>query len=869
MGDRLSPATAGKVQETLRLAEADPHRALEVIDGLAGLPGAEGSLALARGLALQRLGRREPSVRALREAEGLLSTAGRPREAARARVALALEAFEAGRVEEALELLGAAEAGLRGAAAARVAMQRALILQRAGRVTDTLDDWTRALRTFRRSGDLAEAARAQGNRGLVHVYRGEYAAAEVDLRGAETLFGQVGDEIGIGEAVHNRGFLAARRGDLPSALRLFDQAQERLGRLGAARPEMLLDRAETLLDAGVADEALQVAKIGMAQLGQAGRDADRAEAALLVSRACEDSGNPSEAAQWAEEARQLFAAQGRPRWELLAEYRALTLSVPDRDEIRRAGLLAAIAGRLRSAGWPTSGIEADSHAVTLWSSAGQPERSEASRSNLARLRRRASPMERLSAWLGEAEYRLAVGDGRGVQRALDAALRAARDHQLGVGSLELRARVAARAGRIIDIGLREAATAGRPERALRWVEAVHAAETPGRPPLQDPEAMAALESLRSIGARLDREPVEPHQLPRLHRQRAALEEVVRRRSRYADGPSGETPEAWPVGAILASLGDRILIEYACVGEQVFALSAYRGRVRLHPLSRLSEMRRAVAGLRMAIQTELMDNSARMTTLVDDAARAVAEQVVPAQLIADVEDAAGIVVVPIAAVASVAWGALGGVRDRDLVVASSATAWARAESTRRPLRTRPRVLSIAGPGLSNAAREAELVADLWGSQTAVMAGTDAGAASVLAAMGRADVVHVAAHGRFRGDNPLLSSIELADGPLSAYELSRIERPPHLVVFSSCDSGMASADGVGILGISSLLHHAGVESVVASVTPVLDDRSPALMRLLHEQLRVGTRPARAVSRVNRAPLGSGLSPPARGFVCVGVG
>ena len=43
-------------------------------------------------------------------------------------------------------------------------------------------------------------------------------------------------------------------------------------------------------------------------------------------------------------------------------------------------------------------------------------------------------------------------------------------------------------------------------------------------------------------------------------------------------------------------------------------------------------------------------------------------------------------------------------------------------------------------------------------------------------GRRGVAHLAAHGRFRADNPLFSSIDLADGPLTVYDLESLEEAP---------------------------------------------------------------------------------------------
>ena len=52
----------------------------------------------------------------------------------------------------------------------------------------------------------------------------------------------------------------------------------------------------------------------------------------------------------------------------------------------------------------------------------------------------------------------------------------------------------------------------------------------------------------------------------------------------------------------------------------------------------------------------------------------------------------------------------------------------------------------------------------------------GRATSRAALDGADSVHVAAHGRFRDDNPQFCSLELADGALTVYDLERLRKVP---------------------------------------------------------------------------------------------
>ena len=132
-----------------------------------------------------------------------------------------------------------------------------------------------------------------------------------------------------------------------------------------------------------------------------------------------------------------------------------------------------------------------------------------------------------------------------------------------------------------------------------------------------------------------------------------------------------------------------------------------------------------------------------------------------------------------------------------------------------------------------------------------------------ALSGAGVVHIAAHGRHEPDNPLFSSLELADGPLMGYDLLRLPHPPGLVVLSCCDLGLHDTrPGDESLGTASALLASGARTVVASVTREADDVAQPLMVALHGRLRAGERPAAALASA-AAAVGT------TGFVCFGAG
>jgi len=142
-----------------------------------------------------------------------------------------------------------------------------------------------------------------------------------------------------------------------------------------------------------------------------------------------------------------------------------------------------------------------------------------------------------------------------------------------------------------------------------------------------------------------------------------------------------------------------------------------------------------------------------------------------------------------------------------------------------------------------------------------------AADVRAAAAEADLLHVAAHGRHEPDNPLLSHLDLADGPLFGYELERLARLPRHIVLSACELGLVhSRPGDETLGMTAALLHAGAGSVVAGVARVGDAAAHRVAVAHHVGLRAGRPPAEALADA-LAAVDPEDDPPA--LVCFGAG
>jgi hypothetical protein len=225
---------------------------------------------------------------------------------------------------------------------------------------------------------------------------------------------------------------------------------------------------------------------------------------------------------------------------------------------------------------------------------------------------------------------------------------------------------------------------------------------------------------------------------------------------------------------------------------------------------------------------------------------------------------GIVLTPPGTLAGIPWGMLPDLRGRPVTVSPSASSWL-AGWQRQASQARTRAVApvlIAGPDLLHSNREVAEIAKIYPGCQQLTAGL-ATVGAALHALDGASLAHLAAHGHHDRQNVLFSRLDLADGPLMAYDVQRLANAPQQVVLSACDVGRTFVrPGEEVLGFTAALLYAGTTSVIASVARVADDVSVRLMTAYHRALRAGAGPAEALAK-------SALGEPFNPFVCFGVG
>ncbi|HEY0739195.1 MAG TPA: CHAT domain-containing tetratricopeptide repeat protein [Herpetosiphonaceae bacterium] len=114
-----------------------------------------------------------------------------------------------------------------------------------------------------------------------------------------------------------------------------------------------------------------------------------------------------------------------------------------------------------------------------------------------------------------------------------------------------------------------------------------------------------------------------------------------------------------------------------------------------------------------------------------------------------------------------------------------------------------------------------------------------------------ILHIAAHGEHRLDQPDLSYIQLADGHLYTDDLLQQDLSYELVTLSACETGRANvAAGDELIGLGRGFLYAGAGALITSLWRVPDDTAHTLMEHVYRSLRAGTSKAAALRDAQRS-------------------
>jgi hypothetical protein len=796
-----------------------------------------------------------------------------------ARASMAISCLSIGDADRGANEIELARRDVPDSCRGQVEMLYGLFRQRTGHLKEAQAILRRALRQLEQVDDQCSIARLRLNRGILRAYQGDLVGALDDLGTCEELAQRHDLPVLAAMAAHNLGFTEGRLGNLPDALAGFDRAEAAYARLeNPARltAVLLADRCEVLLLAGLVVEAGQTAREAVAAVAATGDLAHLSETRLLAARALLADGAYGEATDEAALAADQFDAARRRPWAALARYVGIQAEVlasqdDERPPLDLLGRSRQLAVELEQQGWPIEAVHVRTFVGRLALALGRPAVARRELAGAAAARRRGPAEQRAQAWHAAALLCLTDGDQAGARRALVRGLGVIDRYRATLGATELRTGAAGHGTELARLGTRLALADGRPAGVLQWAERGRAralAQPAVRPP-GDPVVAAELVELRQVDTDLRDAAADAGDTEDLRRRATALEDAIRRRARQARPEATTAAGSVDLPRLRRAVGDRVLVEYLELDGELHAVVLHRGRLRHHQLGPTAAVEAEKDYLLFALRRLLLSPGTGRRPGGEggpDAGLADSARALDQLLVAPLElphPVPGVIVVPTGTLYGVAWSALPGLAGCPTTVAPSAALWLGAAVPEAPRTPSAGVALIAGPGLPGARAEVRRLGRQY-PEAEVLVGRAATVEAVLGAIERADVVHVAAHGSFRADSPLFSSIRLADGPLTVYDLEQVARAPRLVVLSACEAAsVAVRSGDEPLGTAATLLELGVDQVIAPVMAVPDDATRPLMVALHRHLAGGAAPAAALARAAQDRPGMAAAT----FVCVG--
>jgi hypothetical protein len=812
--------------------------------------------------------------------------------AARLLISLAHLEAEQGRTEHGLRLLDVAEEMTAPADRGILLSQRGLLLMRTWRIGEALRFFDAAVPLLDGYADVRVLARLLLNRGFLHLNVGSVRQARADFAWCQRIAAAGQHDSLAAKATHNLGCCDVLAGDIPAALKVFAAAEDGFRLTASAAPQwvpvLATDKARALLAVGLSSDAIAELDGAIAVFRRLRLDQDLAQAELTLAQAALAAGALTAARRWAVAARRRFRRQGNAACAHLTEL--ILLRARFAAPGRRPGPVAAeaelLAGRLRGCGLGNDANLAELLAARALVAAGRPAEA---RRRIAAARRRgpaASLEAGLLRQLAKAELAELEGRPAAVLSELRNGLALLRARRGRLGSVDLQTGAAALGADLAAAGLRQALDRGSASLVFAWLERSRAQAfraRPARPPA-DAATAEILAELRQLGCLIRSAELNGTRDPAAIVRRARLQREVRELSWRAVG-RGEAVGRLSAAEISAAL--------RASGQRLVSILARDGRLHAVVLTgksahllRLGDFTAAAeAALRLGADLDALAGRrlpARLEAVVKESIRhqtgvLTTEVIAPLRgLLGD----SGLVIVPTGPLACVPWNMLTELRGRPVTVCPSASSWLTAWH-RRP--TSPGVpagaspagarlaagpadgmppLLVAGPHLAHAAAEVTAIGRIYPGARPLLA-ESATVSATLRGLDGCPLAHLAAHGHDERENFLFSRLDLADGPLMAYDVQQLAAPPGQVILSACDVGRSVVrPGEELLGFTAALLYVGTATVISSVARVADEAAVGIMTAYHRRLSAGARPATALAE---AAAAEPFSP----FVCFGSG
>jgi CHAT domain-containing protein len=838
-----------------------------------------------RGIASITKGKFEKAVQFLRSAGDQLSSNGREADAADSKVALLLALAMLGRYDEAIDAGMSAipvlvESGDE-LAAGKIEMNLSNIVSRRGDHQQAYRYCASARERFIRSKEKTWQAMAENGLANTAAEQNNFDQAEQFYRMALNTAEGAEMRVTVAEIQASMGNLALLRGRYNDAVRYLEISRQKFEDLGMPHQSAIaeLEIADIYAEINLNPEALEIYERVTAVLRKLRLSAEEARARLNYSRALVASQQNGLAKKQLERASQLFAREKNPSGSSAATLAGANLAFADADYAAVLRLTDTAVDLAHSAG-----NERLILAVEILAAETYLEKKETgkARNVLAGVvedakRLQQSDSERLALnLLG----RVAVmeGDFAAAQDYFQQAIRIVEHLRAPLAFEEFSMSfLAARLEPYRNL-TRLFITSDRPvdafetlekARSRTLVDALERSSQTG-PDSREPKLRQLREELNSYYKRIDR--ADDEDVEALRKLAAQTEKALSKLTREIASvrTKGKSKSAdLSYKKLAAQLGaGKTLLEFVEFDGLFGAFVATGKRIDFVPsLAQAEEVSASLDELHFQFESLRYGSAlpARFAEQIRERTDNVLSRLY-ASLIRPLEDllaGKSLIIVPAGPLHYVPFAALFDgkrylVEKFELASAPSATVWSKLGERKRRKINNSLLVGYADEKIPLVEEEISQLRRIV-PEPKTLAGEKATLEAFIKNAGSRDLVHLACHGEFRTDNPMFSSLHLADGWITVSDLLDARLHAQLVTLSACETGVNKIHaGDELLGLARGFFSAGAASLIVTLWRVNDEAAMRLMGDFYKGMQRAGTAASSLQDAQKMAIRRGESP-----------